>query len=198
MRSRTELDSHIFRIGPASAKTSPTTAIEAPVSRERTVHFRFPQPKPSGRIVAEFEGVRILVDPLSAQYVEGAQVDYVDSTGLGALVMYYTTLQREGGKIKLLNLTRRSIELLVMTKLATVFEIFDRHLYEKGGITTDLKDRPAVRYDVDVQREEARRGVILSLVASVGSSYLTLRGLDDQLEISKRTLGTRHDARRKR
>jgi multidrug efflux system outer membrane protein len=36
--------------------------------------------------------------------------------------------------------------------------------------------------------EEARRGVILSLVASVGSSYLTLRGLDDQLEISKRTL----------
>ncbi len=38
--------------------------------------------------------------------------------------------------------------------------------------------------------EEARRGVILSLVASVGSSYLTLRGLDDQLEISKRTLNT--------
>lgn len=36
--------------------------------------------------------------------------------------------------------------------------------------------------------EEARRGVILSLVASVGTSYLTLRGLDDQLEISKRTL----------
>ena len=38
--------------------------------------------------------------------------------------------------------------------------------------------------------EEARRGVILSLVAAMGSSYLQLRGLDEQLEISKRTLNT--------
>jgi multidrug efflux system outer membrane protein len=38
--------------------------------------------------------------------------------------------------------------------------------------------------------EEARRGVILSLVASVGTSYLQLRGLDEQLEIAKRTLNT--------
>ena len=38
--------------------------------------------------------------------------------------------------------------------------------------------------------EEARRGVILSLVATMGSSYLQLRGLDEQLEISKRTLET--------
>jgi multidrug efflux system outer membrane protein len=38
--------------------------------------------------------------------------------------------------------------------------------------------------------DEARRGVILSLVASVASNYLTLRGLDEQLNISKRTLGT--------
>jgi len=38
--------------------------------------------------------------------------------------------------------------------------------------------------------EEARRGVILSLVATMGTSYLQLRGLDEQLEISKRTLDT--------
>ena len=31
--------------------------------------------------------------------------------------------------------------------------------YEKGGFTAELKDRPSVRYDVDVQREEARKGV---------------------------------------
>jgi outer membrane protein, multidrug efflux system len=37
--------------------------------------------------------------------------------------------------------------------------------------------------------QEARRGVILSLVASVSSSYMQLRGLDDQLEIARRTLG---------
>src|SRR5437867_987832 len=39
------------------------------------------------------------------------EIDYVDSTGLGALVMSYTRLQKSGGKIKLLNLSRRSIEL---------------------------------------------------------------------------------------
>jgi multidrug efflux system outer membrane protein len=38
--------------------------------------------------------------------------------------------------------------------------------------------------------DEARRGVVLSLVASVASNYLTLRGLDEQLNISKQTLGT--------
>jgi len=38
--------------------------------------------------------------------------------------------------------------------------------------------------------DEARRGVVLSLVASVASNYLTLRGLDEQLVISKQTLGT--------
>lgn len=51
-------------------------------------------------------------------------VDYIDSTGLGALVLCATGLRRNGGNIKLLDLNRRNIELLVMTKLATVFEIF--------------------------------------------------------------------------
>src|SRR5205085_2757203 len=53
-----------------------------------------------------------------------AHVDYVDSTGLGALVTMATTLRKNGGNLKLLSLNRRNIELLVMTKLATVFEIF--------------------------------------------------------------------------
>jgi anti-sigma B factor antagonist len=51
-------------------------------------------------------------------------VDYIDSTGLGALVMCATGLRKVQGNVKLLNLSRRNIELLVMTKLATVFEIF--------------------------------------------------------------------------
>ncbi len=74
-----------------------------------------------------------------------AQVDYVDSTGLGALVMYYTTLQREGGKIKLLNLTRRSIELLVMTKLTTIFEVFND---EQNAINSFFPDREIKRFDI--------------------------------------------------
>jgi anti-sigma B factor antagonist len=73
------------------------------------------------------------------------QVDYVDSTGLGALVMYYTTLQREGGKVKLLNLTRRSIELLVMTKLTTIFEVFDD---EQNAINSFFPDREIKRFDI--------------------------------------------------
>jgi anti-sigma B factor antagonist len=51
-------------------------------------------------------------------------VDYIDSTGLGALVMCATTLRRDGGGIRLVNLNRRHLELLVMTKLTTVFETF--------------------------------------------------------------------------
>jgi len=49
-------------------------------------------------------------------------VDYIDSTGLGALVMCATTLRKTGGNVKLVNLNRRNIELLVMTRLATCFE----------------------------------------------------------------------------
>ena len=62
-------------------------------------------------------GVRNLVLELKG-------VDYIDSTGLGALVMCATSLRKIQGSVKLVNLSRRNIELLVMTKLATVFEIF--------------------------------------------------------------------------
>src|SRR5258708_35264590 len=54
-----------------------------------------------------------------------ASVDFIDSTGLGALVVCATSARKAGGSVKLVNLNRRNIELLVMTKLATVFEIFN-------------------------------------------------------------------------
>jgi len=82
-------------------------------------------------------------------------VDYIDSTGLGALVMSYTSLQRAGGKIKLLNLSRRGIELLVMTKLTTIFEVFDD---EQNAINSFFPDRELKRFDilsfVQQQKEE--------------------------------------------
>lgn len=52
-------------------------------------------------------------------------VEYIDSSGLGMMVMCYSATQKAGGDLKLLNLTRRNIELLVLTKLETVFEVFD-------------------------------------------------------------------------
>ncbi len=54
-----------------------------------------------------------------------AQVIYIDSSGLGELVAGYTTLQKSGGELKLLHLTERVNELMVITKLLTVFEVFD-------------------------------------------------------------------------
>lgn len=52
-------------------------------------------------------------------------VSYMDSSGLGTLVSAYATASRQGGALKLLNLTKRLQDLLVITKLLNVFECFD-------------------------------------------------------------------------
>ena len=54
-----------------------------------------------------------------------ADVPYIDSAGLGEIVRTYTTVSRQGGKLKLLNLTKRIQDLLAITKLLTVFETYD-------------------------------------------------------------------------
>jgi anti-sigma B factor antagonist len=52
-------------------------------------------------------------------------VSYVDSAGLGQLVQVYATTSHLGGSLKLLNLTKRLKDLLVLTKLLTVFDTYD-------------------------------------------------------------------------
>lgn len=52
-------------------------------------------------------------------------VPYIDSAGLGEIVRTYTTVSRQGGKLKLLNLTKRIQDLLAITKLLTVFDTFE-------------------------------------------------------------------------
>jgi anti-sigma B factor antagonist len=54
-----------------------------------------------------------------------ADVPYVDSAGLGEIVRTYTTVSRKGGKLKLLNLTKKIQDLLSITKLLTVFETYE-------------------------------------------------------------------------
>ena len=52
-------------------------------------------------------------------------VSYIDSGGLGTLVALYTTAQNSGGAIRLASLTKRVGDLLQVTKLVTIFEVFD-------------------------------------------------------------------------
>ena len=72
-------------------------------------------------------------------------VDYIDSTGLGALVMSATSLRKNQGNVKLVNLNRRNIELIVMTKLETVFEIFTD---EQDAVNSYYPDRKINTFDI--------------------------------------------------
>jgi len=116
----------------------------------------------------EREGVRILdlhgrltVGPEATQLRETVQaaaeagekmlvlnlagVDFIDSTGLGALVIAFTTLRKSGGLLKLLNLNRRNIELLVLTKLTAVFEIFSD---EQDAVNSFFPEREVKKFDI--------------------------------------------------
>ena len=54
-----------------------------------------------------------------------AQVSYIDSSGIGELVSSYTAINKESGQLKLLNLTQKLQDLLTITKLLTVFDVYD-------------------------------------------------------------------------
>jgi anti-sigma B factor antagonist len=79
------------------------------------------------------EGDELLRDKVNSLVQQGqkkmvlnlAEVPYIDSAGLGEVVRTYTTVSRQGGALKLLNLTKRIQDLLAITKLLTIFETFD-------------------------------------------------------------------------
>jgi anti-sigma B factor antagonist len=72
-------------------------------------------------------------------------IDYIDSTGLGAVVMGSTAVRNNGGTIKLLNLNRRNLELLVATKLAVIFEIFTT---EQDAVNSFFPGREIKAFDI--------------------------------------------------
>ncbi len=86
----------------------------------------------AGRLVAG-EGVGQLKDKINSLILQGtrqilmnlANVSYIDSNGLGELVASHTTMVRNEGQIKLVNLTTRVQDLLAICRLSTVFETFD-------------------------------------------------------------------------
>ncbi len=67
--------------------------------------------------------------------VDLSGVSYVDSAGLGELVQAYATTKNRGGALKLLNVTKRLQDLLVVTKLLTVFEAFDNETAALASFT---------------------------------------------------------------
>ncbi|HYK88089.1 MAG TPA: STAS domain-containing protein [Acidobacteriota bacterium] len=54
-----------------------------------------------------------------------AEVNYIDSSGIGELVSTFTTVTNQGGQLKLLKLTKKIQELLAITKLLTVFQVYN-------------------------------------------------------------------------
>jgi anti-sigma B factor antagonist len=105
-----------------------------------------------GRLIAGTES-GALRENVAALVAEGKsnlilnlkQLDFIDSTGLGTLVMCFTALQQHGGALKLTNLAPRHIELLVLTKLTTVFELFDN---ERDAVNSFFPDRATKRFDI--------------------------------------------------
>jgi len=73
------------------------------------------------------------------------QVDYIDSTGLGNLVISYTQVQKAGGALKLLRLNKRNVELLALTRLHTVFEVFGE---ETEAVNSFFPGREIKRFDI--------------------------------------------------
>jgi anti-sigma B factor antagonist len=86
-----------------------------------------------GDITLNKGGDVLLKDKINSLLQQGSKkvlldlggVSYVDSAGLGQLVHVHTTTTHHGGQLKLLNLSKRLTDLLVVTKLATVFDSYE-------------------------------------------------------------------------
>jgi len=86
----------------------------------------------SGRVTLG-EGSVVLRDTIREVLSKGnkkillnlGDVTYIDSSGIGELVSAFTAVRKEGGELKLLNLTKKVHDLLQITKLYTVFDVKD-------------------------------------------------------------------------
>ena len=86
-----------------------------------------------------------------------SKVDYIDSTGLGGMVIGFTTLKKAGGALKLVGMNRRNLELLVLTKLSGIFETFED---EQTAVNSFFPGREIKKFDIlsFVQAQEEGAG----------------------------------------
>ena len=124
------------------------------------IHLDIEKREKEGITILDLKGRLVVGDPsvrlrerLTSEIAQGgrkvildlAGVEYIDSTGLGSMVICYTTLQKAGGAMKLLKLNKRNIELLLLTKLSTVFEIFAD---EQDAINSFFPEREIKHFDI--------------------------------------------------
>jgi anti-sigma B factor antagonist len=118
------------------------------------------QKEVEGIVVLELHG-RMVVGPESSDFrrkitqlvsadhksviLDMKHVDFIDSTGLGTLVIAHMQLQKAEGSVKLLSVSKRNIQLLILTKLSTVFEMFDD---EQAAINSFFPDRERKPFDI--------------------------------------------------
>jgi len=105
-----------------------------------------------GRIVAgpEASELREHLNALASQgktnvILNMQGVRFIDSSGLGILVLAHSSMKALAGSLKLLNLSKRSAQLLILTKLTTIFEIYND---EQSAINSFFPDREVKRFDI--------------------------------------------------
>jgi anti-sigma B factor antagonist len=72
-------------------------------------------------------------------------VEYIDSTGLGSVVISFTQVQKAGGALKLARLNKRNVELLALTRLHTIFEVFADEI---DAVNSFFPGREIKRFDI--------------------------------------------------
>jgi anti-sigma B factor antagonist len=105
-----------------------------------------------GRLVAGVESAELrqrVAQELEAGHkyiiLDMKHLSFIDSSGLGTLVIAHTQLAKAGGEVKLLNVSKRNVQLLIITKLSTVFEIFDD---EQAAVNSFFPDRERKSFDI--------------------------------------------------
>ncbi len=100
--------------------------------------------------VALRNSVRLLIDEGKSKILLNLSgVSQIDSSGLGELIASHIALNDKGGAIKLVNLTDRVREVMIITKLVTVFDIYDDEQEAVASFDTEA---------LIVQSSEARAG----------------------------------------
>jgi len=122
--------------------------------------FAVTQRERGGAVVLELSGRFVLGEPIERfralleQLLAAGKnrivldmrgVDYIDSSALGCLVMAHTKVSRAGGAMSMFGLNEKALELLVITKLATVFRIAET---ETDAINLCFPERTAKSFDI--------------------------------------------------